>query len=320
MTDAVVFTAHRFDAQVVQRFATLRAACTAGEADRGGYAVHISAEADVPVPVRYEHLTHRFDFSELGTIARELVGSQIVPGNAHLRSLDFRRHHPEYSNYWFVEYDVVYHGDWRCFFAHFDADRSDLLATRVRSIAGDPDWPWQWGFRTGDDAVDRNDWIHAFLPIHRISARGLDSVRQAVERGWVGHFEALVPTAVAFDSLSVADIGGRGPWTPPERRDRLYLDHTLPDRYQCIGTMRFRPSIGLMPVRDVLYHPCKPATDRSAVWPFRLRWETFKRAFSDYPRQTTGYVLRLVTRTVSSRRPRRNRSVPVHEVHRREVG
>jgi hypothetical protein len=301
VSDAVVFLTHLCDRVTLDRFARLQADCTEAPVDAGSYDVFLSAEATVPIPPRYGHLTHRFEFSQLRSMAAAVMGDHLVPGNAHLRSLDFHLHHPGYSNYWFIEYDVVFHGDWGWFLSQFRSDRSDLLAPRARTIADQPDWHWWSTFTTGDDSVDPSEWISAFLPIHRLSNRGLTSVRGAVERGWVGHFEVLVPTAVAHDSLSIADIGGRGAWTPPERRNRFYLDHTLPDAYQCLGTVRFRPSIRWKPVRRVLYHPCKPAGDDSARWPLDLRIRMIRRALVSFPRQTIGYFVRLLGRTVWSR-------------------
>ena len=50
--------------------------------------------------------------------------------------------------------------------------------------------------------MDAENTLVAFFPVHRISKRGLDVVAARVAEGWHGHFEMLVPTALADAGLS----------------------------------------------------------------------------------------------------------------------
>jgi hypothetical protein len=279
-----VFLTHLFNRQIEERLLKL-----IGEAAGAGADVFVLAEARTPVPGAYGAITERFEFARLRARARSVIGNSLLPGNCHLRALDFFDRHPGYAHYWFVEYDAVYSGDWGRLFAALEDDPSDLLAARFAAIGDDPDWPWQRDFSTAGDAVDKARWVRAFFPVHRLSAAALQCIAQAVGRGWTGHFEVLVPTALGHAGLTMADIGGRSAWTPAARRDRHYLDCPLPDRFHCFGTLRYRPAIRSMPVADLIYHPVKTAGETVEPWPNRRRLRTLAR----YPGRVLAHGLRL---------------------------
>jgi hypothetical protein len=254
-SDVVVFLTHVFDDEIERRFHKLEREC-AGVCD-----VVLFVEQGTKVPPSLEPITQTFDFAAVKTMARSVIGDRVVPGNAHLRSLNFRNRFPRYRFYWFVEYDVVYTGHWGRFMAGLADDRSDLLAAHVRGLVDDPEWHWKDTFRTGADSMPAREWVLAFLPIYRISAAGLEAVEGKLRDGWVGHFEVVVPSALAFCGLGVADLGGSGAWTPRKRVLRHYVDY--PPRLLHASSLCFRPPVNFRPVRNKLYHPCKtPALRR----------------------------------------------------------
>jgi hypothetical protein len=272
--------------------------------------VFVSVEHDTPLPAGYDEISHRFDFSELKERAATVIGDRVVPGNGHLRALDCWRRFPDHPNYWFIEYDLVYRGHWRTFLDQFSGDRSDLLVAHVRRVSDDPMWPWVSTFGSGTDQVDRRSWVRAFFPIHRLSAAGLSCVAEAVQRRWVGHYEILVPTAIDHASLTIADIGGRGAWTPDERRGLNYLDAALPYEFESIGSLRWRPAIRRQPVKNVLYHPCKTGLDPSADASWREKGRVIRRAWAKEP----GRMLAHVTRIAAAKlRPTTHSRVSQHE-------
>jgi hypothetical protein len=193
----------------------------------------------------------------LKQMAKSVIGEKIIPG-CHLRSIDFYQRFPGYRFYWFIEYDVVYTGHWGAFIASFADDQSDLLASHVRALSADPDWHWREGFSTGADVFAADEWVLAFLPIHRISARGLKAVATKVRAGWVGHYEALLPSALVHCGLPISDIGGSGAWTPKDRMLRHYVDRGDGLHYLYgAGTLRYRPAIRSRLMKNMLYHPRK---------------------------------------------------------------
>jgi hypothetical protein len=249
--DAIVFLAHVFDPEIEHRFLKLKRECS-GLCD-----VVALVEQGARVPTSVIPFTEFFDFSAVKRMAKSIIGTKVVPGNCHLRSIDFYRHFPKYRFYWFVEYDVTYTGDWAHLVSSLADDQSDLLAAHVRRLADDEDWRWKDSLVTGSDDVRQDDWLLAFLPIHRISSRGLQTVEAKVSEGWTGHFEALLPTAIAHSGLSISDLGGSGAWTPKERVHRHYVDWRKGLHHSYGGSLQFRPSIRIRLIKNMLYHPCK---------------------------------------------------------------
>ena len=251
MKTAVCFLTHSFSPELRRRWEALLAGTPEGAR------AFILAQKGSDVPPELEARTHWFDFAALRVRARKVVGDRLVPGNVHLAFLDFRRAHPGFERYWFVEYDVAFHGDWRDFFAELDADPADLLASRLRAPEHEPGWYW-WPTLDLPGGPPPARRLRAFFPVCRFSAAALDAVGSAVDRGWTGHHEGVVPTAAREAGLTLSDIGGDGPWTPPSRRGRLYTSVASPDGEMLLGTMRAAPP-HFLPFRrrGFLYHPVK---------------------------------------------------------------
>lgn len=290
--DAAVFLVHYFDREIERRFDRLQAEC-AQRCD-----VFVLAEKGTPVPERLKSEARFFEFARIRRMARSIIGDRVVPGNAHLRAIDFYRREPGYRHYWFIEYDVVYTGRWDALMASLDDDDADLIASCVRDPEEDPRWHWIRTFDSGPDTVPADRRVVAFLPIFRISAAGLAAVDERVASGWTGHFEALLPTALAFRGMTISDFGGSGPFTPEARRHRVYLDG---EGLYGTGTLRFHPPVRWPMIPDMLHHPCKTR-------PGRLRPGVTKAIVSDRlrrPHLYAAYLARLLRGIVSARQERR---------------
>jgi len=195
----------------------------------------------------------------------------------------------QYDRFWLVEYDVDFSGNWRDFFAETSNYAADLLATRIRRRSDDPRYGHLKHFAMPQDAVGNP--VIALFCISRLSRRLVESYRQELaRRDWRGHFEIVLPSVAAALGLSIEEIGGEGPFTPPERRNRFYRGpFDLMSTYET--TFNYRPVqsfryFGEAPgnFRDAnhLHHPVK--TDQSLWQRVRLlrerqkhRWRTFKR-------------------------------------------
>ncbi len=286
--DAAVFLVHYIDGVVARRFDKLRREC------EGRCEVFLLAEKGVAIPERLAAHARFFDFATVRQMARSVIGDRVIPGNAHLRAIEFYRREPGYRHYWFIEFDVVYTGRWDALMASLDDDDADLIASRVGRMDTGPPWFWHHSFKPGGDAVPADRETLAFLPIFRISAAGLAAVDRCVSRGWTGHFEMLLPTALAFGGLKVSDFGGSGPFTPDGRRHRHYLD--AEGLYET-GTLRYHPPVHWPIVAGMLYHPCKTRLTqlrprvRRRIWSDRLR----------HPRLYARYLARLARMAVTSR-------------------
>jgi hypothetical protein len=192
-----------------------------------------------------------------------------------------------YDRFWLVEYDVDFSGDWSSFFAAAAGYEGDLLATRLRPLSADPEFGWASLFNQPSSAD--TDPLIAFMPISRVSRELLHHYCRLLEEpGWQGHFEMLLPSIARMAGFTVAEIGGHGAMTPPERRG-LYYEGTHADLGNNRTTHGFRPPRGYkyfvaspkrFRERDRIYHPIKanlPLRRRLhyRMLPLIKRWHAF---------------------------------------------
>lgn len=187
---------------------------------------------------------------------------EVVPGNVDLLYLHVSRTLPDYSRYWFVEYDVDYTGTWSEFFEAFESSTAELVGTTIRSYEDPPDWYWWPAFDPSPD-VDRTEWRRGFFPVVRLSETILELVDEAYRAGWSGHSEAVLPTLAAYHDLDMEDVGGEGAYVSAGNENRFYTN-TPERRTLSPGTFVYRPARSRAGIRSgKLYHPIKP--DRNYV-------------------------------------------------------
>jgi len=251
---ALAFFTHIYNSQIERRYRKLTIEL--------GERVHpfILAEVGTPIPKNRLGETHFFDFNRLRS-GVNTFGDRVIPGNEHLVALDFYRNYPGFEYYWFIEYDVVFSGNWAVLLDAVRNDSSDLLAGHIRSLPEEPKWVWWDSLNIPDGALPRSSWLRAFCPVYRISRQGLKAVEDCVRAGWTGHFEALIPTAIRSASLSISDIGGDGARTPGERRHRFYSSRSFnAGASHRAGTLRHRPTHAFRLRRNAIFHPVKPSS------------------------------------------------------------
>lgn len=185
-----------------------------------------------------------------------------MAGNLDLAFLLLRRALPEFSHYWFVEYDVHWEGNWRTFFEYFqDSDAAVLAATvqrmdEVPHKENRPPYPklvippeLQWV---------RANVIKAFLPICRVSRATLDLLDAAYRAGLGGHYEVSIASVAAQNGLPIEDYGGNGSFVRPENINRFYFAWGATYSHSP-GNFVFRPAQKVLRRENTLWHPVKPA-------------------------------------------------------------
>lgn len=253
INQAVVFFTHLFNDEIERRYQKLKS-------DLLGLAeIFILSQAGSRIPPEHLGRTHFFDYGAIRSTAKRVIGDQLLPGNVHLVELDFYKNHPGFDYYWFIEFDVVFSGDWATLFRAVHGDRADLLAAHVRGFQEERRWPWWETLDLPGCPLPQAEWVRAFFPVYRISSKGLQAVDKYVKLGWTGHFEGLMPCAIRSESLSISDLGGAGRWTPKERRHRFYSSFSWDGGGTlAAGTLRHRPRQGLLRLRhDTIFHPVK---------------------------------------------------------------
>ena len=271
---ALLFQTHFFDRGSAEVFDQLR--CQVPEGFEASVLIHLPPGAPVPerlkgVPhhiARTPELRHPAYPTKCGGADWKLYEH----GHTDLILLHFARARPDYDRYWIVEYDVRFSGDWRRFFAAFEAEEADLITPVLYRRVDLPErrgwaWPESGDLETGaaplqfvwpQPSLPPERQFCAFMPIYRVTRAGLAAVDAAWRAGWAGHSEAVWPTAIAEAGLRLLDPGGDGPFTPPELRGRFYTC-TPTGEVLSPGTLCFKPPLygpGMRP--DMLWHPVKP--------------------------------------------------------------
>lgn len=199
-------------------------------------------------------------------------GSSVVPGKVDLVVQLFARLHPAYERFYLVENDVVWGGHWRDLFLALDRSPADLLGTNAFREDEYPEsnlWPL---LATPDAILPPERRVRFLLAFCRYSRRALAVLERAYARGWDGHFEPLVPTALYEAGLLLEDIGGEGPFVAPGNERRFYWSQRKTHADLQEGTFVWRPNH--KPPRGGrpwLWHPVKlkPGLDLLHRW---RRW------------------------------------------------
>lgn len=154
----------------------------------------------------------------------------------------------EYNNYWVIEDDVIFNGNWYDFFSKIPKDY-DYIASYLKYKHEEPDW-WYWRDFTMPDGslVPETQYrqLRSFNPIYRLSKLAILELSEVYEMGFCGHFELTMPTFLHFKGLKMGDLGGKSFKildTP------LYLEHIHRWRPQILMEEITRP--------NMIYHPVK---------------------------------------------------------------
>jgi hypothetical protein len=200
-----------------------------------------------------------FDSRQLASWGYGTIGDTLIPGHAQFPLLRYFEQHPHFDWYWFVEDDVAYTGRWDEFFRAFEGDAADLLTCHLRPRSSEPRWYWWHTLQAPAECTVVSEPLRALLVVARYSRRALETFSRYCRSGWQGHAEVLAPTVMKQAGLTIADIGGDGPFTPRGRKGKYYSSYgNVAGSLKHIGSLRYRPartSPGLRPRR--LYHPVK---------------------------------------------------------------
>ena len=197
-----------------------------------------------------------FNENSLDKLDYEPIEETIIPGSNHFAILQFFLDNPGFDNYWVIEYDVIYNGDWAEFFGSFNFLDADFISSHVERFPEKPLWYWWNTLHLDNTKLQKRQLIRSFNPIYRISKgalRFLDNLLKG-RRNW-GHHEVLIPTALKYWGFKILDFGGSGEFVLPQFDEKFYL---MPST-ESNGTMRDTPPISEMEslMKNKLLHPVK---------------------------------------------------------------
>ena len=233
---AIIFLTHILSARVFRHFTRLQK-----ETDGLLFSTFCLHVARPTVGKRLEKVISRFLMPTPRLEIDVKSGARLLPNRyAQMRRLDrwYNRGFPDlaympammseqvrhYDYIWLVENDVDYAGHWSEFFYRTMENKADLLTTYAYSRLENRNWD-HWGWFKPPPYVSFDQHTSSVNPIARFSRRMLSAYIQAVEYdGWEGHTEALWPTIVRHNGLTISDLGGTGPFCPEEWRNKSYYN------------------------------------------------------------------------------------------------
>jgi hypothetical protein len=254
----IVWQTHRLDGDVLEEYQRLKEDC-GNEFDT--LVLYDNSRGDFQRPPSYP--ATRFSMFDINDLNNRYRLNQfrkpvsVTPGNTVFPLMDFATTQ-RYSFYWLIEYDVRYTGSWEELFSYFRRSESDLLGTTLFRHGFRPSWCWWRSLHTPRFSfLRKKNWIRGLFPIMRISARGLQVLLDANRKGWKGHYEVFMPTALYHYGLTLEDFGGDGEFVEDVNRNRFYtnspqVDGLGPGTFVCPPT---QPLEEWLP--NKLYHAVK---------------------------------------------------------------
>lgn len=186
--------------------------------------------------------------------------------NIYVAMLKARLMKPGYNNYWYVEDDTYFNGNWSLLFDACAKDNSDFISTNLRKFKENSDW------YIADTLVPPNsenvlieDIICAFTVIYRIKGFAIDYILKKMQEGWKGHIEVLFPTLLHLNNFKMKDFGGTTYREFKGLSDEYFINkhkrfYNVVDEngvHHTTCTNSKRRIFEEMKVKDVIYHPLK---------------------------------------------------------------
>jgi len=253
MKQAVLLMTNRSDLAVSARIEDLLAATNA-ETD---FFILYNQSGDTIPPSLEKYRENIFSFSsdiifEMGYLP---LGDSLVMGNCHFPLLKFFLSHQSYDFYWTIEDDVSFRGEWSYLFNHYKEDESDLISCFVKKKEDEPEWPWWRTLSANGENIREEDIVCSFNPIYRISNKGLGCLHSCLSKGWCGHAEVVVATALSHNGLEIKDMGGTGRYVQDGEEEFFYTKDT--HSHKALDIQVTRP--------NTIYHPAKEKMSSSIL-------------------------------------------------------
>lgn len=140
-------------------------------------------------------------------------GDSLIPGNVDLKLLASVECLPEFTHFIRIEFDVwptdkaVAHIPELCRHATSGA----FGASFIRSQSNDSTWMyWPTLQESPGESVSATERMTGFLPLMFFSREFIEHYRTELERGWRGHYEALMPTLARRAGVPLVELGQEG--------------------------------------------------------------------------------------------------------------
>lgn len=206
---------------------------------------------------KYRMIFFEKDINSIGYIP---ISKAIIPGSTHFPLLTFYQHHNQFAAYWFIEYDVLFTGDWPILIddCYMNLPDYDFLSCHIEKYNSETNKMWPWWYIRNRVGITYRQCVKGFNPISRYSNRALTCLDQYMKQGYSAHSEVMITTCLYHHGMKIGDIGGQGEFVPKGWENRYYLAGEGVNN----GTMRYRPvytreEIEKTGLKNKLFHPLK---------------------------------------------------------------
>ena len=192
-----------------------------------------------------------YDLNDINSLNYVPICDSLLPGSCHFPVLKFYLDHPDYSYYWFIEYDVEFTASWDILMDIYFDNNVDFIASHIKFYHEDVCWYW-W---THHNHVGYHitQCLRSFHPICRYSNEAMTYIDEYLSIGHSAHSELLIPTCLYHGGLKLLDMGGTGSFIETGYENRFYICNRQ------INTMRYRPVFkeDVLRIEAKLFHPIK---------------------------------------------------------------
>lgn len=203
MRQVILFLSDKSDDYVIKQFRALELARKPMVQD----VFFLFHQKTKETPTKIKWLSSYSFFSDiLNNMKYTPLSDQLLPGNNHFPLLKYFLENPDYDYYWIVEDDVYFCGNWNEFFNEFTDNVSDFISTYIKKYDEEPNWPWWNSLRKDKMTMTRENMLHSFNPVYRISRKALEYIHEKLLDGWCGHHEVLFPTLLAKAGYTIFDL------------------------------------------------------------------------------------------------------------------
>jgi len=254
--DALLFVSHRISPYILIKFQQLNKIFS-----KYGDSFLLLEENDYTRPYLLKcKNAYPFSWERLKNIGFLPLKSTITPGSNHFVTLSFFASSPNYDNYWSIEYDVDFLGDWNYFFSTANRLRGEFISCHIQNYSRNPTWYW-WESYYNKSLCKKYDIpielrMRSFNPIYKISKTALHFLYTTLRSGVYGHHEVVMPTLLHHNGFAISDFGGI-PEDALGEKEGLYVTKS---QYSAFGSMQHIPFTQFdcfMKWKNVLVHPVK---------------------------------------------------------------
>lgn len=262
MKNCVVYLSHLINKNIINQYLEL---CDMVKDEYDVYFIFDSNSNSYELTKQYSdqinfiYINSKEDFSKLGY--KRFHDSDTI-GIAYF-FLQYFIHilgYNQYDNYWFIEYDVKYLGDWKNLLKDIDSNiNHDLVSQYVYMYNEDEDKHWYWYYNEFTlnpkyYNYDKNNLVRSFNPFFRLSKESSYFIHNELNtRDICGHYEYILATLLYNNGFTLFSLNNNG--------SLQFTTDEYNHKYSNCNTFRATPEITNIDVnlngKNMLYHPIK---------------------------------------------------------------